>query len=368
MKKARNVALTLTVATGLILPSAAGAAVLTNKDNFDLKVQNSSSAHVSGYVLERDGDTWKASYPHHPITLYHTINYYDSATGANATGQLAPQQVMVTDISNNFKRYKIETIYGDKWINVPYRKNITLKSSTGVFDSPTAVKPDWTTQPDTYLAVAEEGDWLQIVTKNGLEWIKNPLVVGFHDLEFTTYFFDEVNGKSSTGSVSAQTVKVLDRSGNWLQIDTSYGPKWIFNDYSYPLYKETKTHASVNGDNTGAIAPQTVRVVNATADYSWLQVDTYKGYQWIVNPQYFKVDVPRATEYYTNNRSVRADATTGAGEYVALTESGEWYEIHIPEVGNKWIKKSSVLNASKPLNWTDYVKFEDITRAEVDTY
>lgn len=373
--KIKGSVLAASIAIGFTLPSAASAnwtwtpeGQNLNEVNQYLHDMHPDSSLYQIEVKKKDGYGWVQEYVPHTLTLYKETSYYNSPHSSQVTGALSPQTVMVVDHEGN--RFKVETVYGDKWVNVPYRKDINLIANTGLYASPEAIRPGWTIPAGTkVLAVGESEGFYQIVAEDGsLKWIKKPVIKKFIQLEKTTNYYDYKKGYYVTGTLSPQKIGVVNVDNGWYQIDTDFGFKWMkipYIEHDFVLY-ETMTKYYLDKGKTfiGDLAPQTIRVLNE--EDGWYQIQTDMGERWIKKPYRAVVELIANSDiyYYEDQYSVRATATIPARKYVAINKAPGWYQIHIPGVGNRWIKESSVFKLHYPVKWTKDLDEKVWTRVE----
>lgn len=298
------------------------------------------------------------------ITLLENTPYYDKYenSGGPPEGYLAPQDVQVITggmpWSNKYNWWKIHTLLGDKWINVP-SKNLDVappKAVSLLEDTPIYAHPNVNEQPTGMLSpqdvnvvgaekqwFASDGyddttmKWLQIhTTWLGDQWIHLPLnrIGTVRSLDEKAYFLNGDGFQNLTAQVSGEFVSPFfdslyrvekDKKTQWLP---SRGVK--ITERNETLKLETRMTLFVNpypyGDEVAILNPQTVesfeQIDHNIYWYSpdnpvWYHVRTSAGEGWI-NKQFSDPIDAKPTQV-----AIQLNANT---ELMSYPTSGIWYK------------------------------------------
>ncbi|MCQ6276859.1 SpoIID/LytB domain-containing protein [Bacillus sp. V3B] len=176
-----------------------------------------------------------------------------------------------------------------------------------------------------------------------------------------TYLYSGPNGVGKTGhTLSPQTVSVLSRQGDWYEIKTWVGPKWIEvktesileenNESSevpmkLTLLNRTNLYSSANTAYYigSSLSPQTVTAVETKGE--WFKIKTWLGEKWIKPERYSmavakKITVTSRMNLYNNpstEKAVNSIAPQTVNVIAEIPNTG-WYQIKT-WIGPKWIKQ-----------------------------
>lgn len=173
----------------------------------------------------------------------------------------------------------IPTTDGERWVYL--RSNTRyLDKDTYLFDQPegsarTRVGPQLITILD------QRGDWAQITTWLGLRWVYLGPETQWVSWQFLTYL--EPNFRSAVQETMVpQTVNVIfRRSDGWGLISTASGERWVYLDANRrytgrSLYLFQSAGSNERGPQIG---PQVVTIFARTGN--WAQIETWLGLRWV---------------------------------------------------------------------------------------
>lgn len=121
-------------------------------------------------------------------------------------------------------------------------QKITVNDNLNLHNMPSSnYKLSLNVSPQTLNAIREYNGWYEVQTWVGYRWIKpssyfiNEFKITLH--QETTNLYDSPNGNFTGANLSSQTVIATKRSGDWFQVRTWLGEKWIKPYYySYSEY------------------------------------------------------------------------------------------------------------------------------------
>ncbi|MEB5452855.1 peptidoglycan DD-metalloendopeptidase family protein [Virgibacillus pantothenticus] len=205
---------------------------------------------------------------------------FDSKTGAFIK---APQTVKVLERKDN-GWMKVKTWFGDKWI-APNGVQIKLTFNTRIYndDNLLSSTPAFIEAQTLTVFEIKDNGWWRVDTWLGERWIAPNGIKEY--LPKKTEIFNKPTFNNSTGAfISPQEVTVISkRASGWWLVKTWLGNKWIApNGESLKLDREYKLYSkpSFNSKTSGAISPQTVKVVDEKKG-GWLLIETWTGNKWI---------------------------------------------------------------------------------------
>ncbi|MEV2908694.1 SpoIID/LytB domain-containing protein [Paenibacillus larvae] len=141
------------------------------------------------------------------------------------------------------------------------------------------------------------------------------------------------------GAITAQTVSVLAKQGEWVKIQTWKGARWIVpnRDFSLPaklpLSKDTSLHEKPDSSSTymGTVsAPQNVSILSKEGD--WCLIETWRGPLWVLPNHDFSLPATITLTKVTSlhNEPDEKSAYLGAlspQTVSVLAKKGDWYQI-----------------------------------------
>jgi len=180
----------------------------------------------------------------------------------------------------------ISTYSGNWWVYLI--ENIRfLHQNTAVYES-RGGRPVEFLAPQTVRILAQEGNWLQVSTWLGSRWIY------WHTAEhqpgrhlipwrFITYLEPDSRAKKQE-TLLPQTVDVVQiRDDGWALIKTPRGDRWIYwRENMRYVEKTVSLYDSVGGNPSGEIGPEVISIIAQDGD--WLQISTRFGPRWIHLP------------------------------------------------------------------------------------
>ncbi|MGG0720079.1 SpoIID/LytB domain-containing protein [Robertmurraya massiliosenegalensis] len=178
--------------------------------------------------------------------------------------------------------------------------------------------------------------------------------------ESKTYLYDGPNGEGkSTQYLSPQTVYATSQVGQWYQIDTWLGVKWItVQEVATPedtssttdvskitILDKTNLYSSPSTNQTpsSSVSPQMVTVIEQNGD--WFKIKTWIGDKWIKPARYSvavskKMSVVVRTNLYNNpttSEKVVSTISPQSVNVIAEIPNTGWYQINT-WLGPKWIQ------------------------------
>ena len=297
------------------------------------------------------------------LTMNKKTTLYDAKNGNPNGGSLSPQTVRAVQRDGDW--FEIETPNGNRWISRDNCQcyigdfNITINERATLYDAKSGNPNGGSLSPQTVRGVQRDGDWFEIKTYLGNRWINKKdceCIVG--DFNLTTnenvLLYDKINGNPQSGLMNPQTFDAIKRIGDWYEVNTSYGNRWINTDncqigqFKLTLHERVSLYDAKNGNLTGAtLSPQTVNVIKRSGD--WFEIQTYQGNKWI-NPKDYDIG---AFEITLKSQESLYDAKNG-NMYEGKIEpqsvrveqrSVNWYEIQTSE-GNRWIETKDIVKGN----------------------
>ena len=200
--------------------------------------------------------------------------------------------------------------------------------------------------PQTVQVIYRNPDgWAQIRTYNGNWWIY--LRGNLRYVREVTPLFDRPGG-TRVGSLAPQVVRILQQDGNWLQISTWLGPRWMQwrppgtmpgeqpQPGQHPIAWQFITYLEPDfrAEKQETFAPQTVHIIEALED-GWARITTANGDRWVyllANKRY----IHRET---TLHHSIGGHPGTRIEPQVVevLHQEGNWLQI-VTWLGPRWIQ------------------------------
>ena len=277
----------------------------------DKKLVNNYKKYVLQAQAELNGTSVedKAEVYNQKITVFEKLPLYrdaDESTKTNAT--VSPQTVNAFERKGDWIR--IKSYLGDVYIKPTFylegKKEVvetkieTLKRLHLHNLPSTDSVSNATVAPQQLYALYKVGDWYAINTWLGVKFVKPDFV----EEEYNAYLtsterlnlynepsLDSVNG----GTLNPQTLKILKRKGEFLQVQTWMGPKYIKPTKDAPgrisditkqieLTKRVSLHTLPGSDYATAqsLAPQKVNVVGELSNGSgWTLIHTWLGNRWV---------------------------------------------------------------------------------------
>lgn len=274
--------------------------------------------HIHTY----DGDKWVKSSDVlvGEIEPYNTsltlLSPYDlknmPSDSASTSSRVAPQTLQITGKFGNW--YRVKTWLGDKWIKqtanfmtsdpVIDSTKLTLTKNTTVYSLPSIDSSVlFTVAPQTVTSVSKYNNWYKIRTWKGDYWIQPSDYLTGDAIDSTfdllvmekTILYSSPTVIKGDSVIGPQVVQVKKTWGDWYQIQTWLGDKWI-----HPL-KAVKWTPIVESKNIsltstttmyeypdtstlskGTLVPQTVTSFESLN--GWYHIKTWLGNLW-VKPQ-----------------------------------------------------------------------------------
>ena len=169
--------------------------------------------------------------------------YTEPQSSKMTTMQLAPQSIYVTNKIGDF--FEVNTWLGTRYIKpttwydgVPTAVDAKyyLTKTTSLYNQPVQSKSYAVISPQHVKVNKQLGDWLNINTWLGPKWIKATEVIQAEKvtieekitLSETTPFYQDLTMETKVGQLGAQTVQAIEQVGNYYKINTYLGDYWIY--------------------------------------------------------------------------------------------------------------------------------------------
>ena len=269
---------------------------------FDPQMVNIVRQQADGWALIRTwrGNVWvyirdNLRFLTRPMPIFDRI-------GGPSAGTIAPQVVRI--LSQDGTWLQISTWLGPRFVNIQGMPAApTPEPPTEEFIPPpspgearphfipwrfaTYLEPDFrTTVQDFYnpqivdvVEVREDG-WARIATWRGDRWVYLTDNRLFIDRDVTLH---DTRGGPAVGRLSSQVVRILDQAGDWFQISTWLGPRWIFLGRGPAPTPGTKRIALTFDDGPHPVL--TARLLDALAARGVVATFYVLGSQVSANPQ-----------------------------------------------------------------------------------
>ncbi|MCT8140319.1 SpoIID/LytB domain-containing protein [Anaerobacillus sp. CMMVII] len=177
----------------------------------------------------------------------------------------------------------------------------------------------------------------------------------------TTDLYNTPSTQSRASSINPQNVTTIRRLGDWYEINTWLGPKWINPtgiltggaravNQSILLTKTTQLfHSPLDTNHRSSVGPQTVTATHQWND--WYRINTWLGAMWIKpegafngQPEAFagRIYVLENTNIFSSPTATTRSGSITPQNVTTLRKWGEWYEINT-WLGPQWIKPNSAL-------------------------
>ncbi|MBW3110285.1 M23 family metallopeptidase [Bacillus sp. MCCB 382] len=253
----------------------------------------------------------------------------------------------------------IETINGNEWF---YNGTLSIDHNFVTYEQPefTSTEVNTFSGGKTVNIVNKNGpNWYQIYTSDGNKWVYYDSSLGDIQIDHSFYIFDRPTFSSSKVSDSsgkiayygATSAKAVAKSGDWYQIITDKGNKWVYTgelniDHSFTIYE----NASFSSPEIASYTKANVHIVDKKEDY-WYLIHTDKGNKWVYHdPTLGSITIPHDF-YIFNSPSFTSGKVTDAGGKIAYYGKGtgvrvvakysNWYQIHTDK-GNKWYYNGTI--------------------------
>ncbi|MCT8140320.1 S8 family peptidase [Anaerobacillus sp. CMMVII] len=233
-----------------------------------------------------------------------TTDIFDTVNSTTRRSSINPQNV--TTLRKLGDWYEINTWLGPKWIKPtlplvggidPVSKTIQLTQVTPMYTSPLATTQRSSLGAQKVTATHKWNDWYRINTWLGPKWIKpvitvvDPSEVNRIYVTETTDIFDSPTSTVKRSSISPQNVTTLRKVGDWYEINTWLGPKWIKPnapliggiDRVNEVIQLTKVtqifDTPLAATHRSSLGAQTVTATHKWND--WYLVNTWLGQKWL---------------------------------------------------------------------------------------
>ncbi|WP_349408758.1 M23 family metallopeptidase [Pseudalkalibacillus sp. SCS-8] len=352
-------------------PSFTSTKLHTFNSNYESKTVNVKQQQGDWLLIETSyGDEW---FYNGDLYIDHDfVTYEDSSFTSNISDEFSgDRSVEVVDRKGDHW-YLVFTHKGNKWVYYDADLgNLTIDHNFYTFEGPgfsyEKVKDAQGTayyNPSTVNAVAQTGDWYQVITDKGNKWFYNGAMEIDHS--FTVYdnpSFTSNEGDTYTqGATGAGALHVVDQSGNWYFVHTNKGNKWVYHDpnlgtitppHNFYIFHGPSFNYSKVEDSGGGYAyynaNTTVEAVAQNGD--WYQIYTDKGNKWYYDGE---LHIPHNfTTYKAASLLSESVATFESTDLKVIDKIGYWYKVYTNQ-GEDWTYYDGETGFSKPLTISDY--------------
>lgn len=188
---------------------------------------------------------------------------------------------------------------------IPFHSKITTLASSNLYtEADVATKTSSIVSPQVVTAFERKGELFHIRTWLGDRWIRpvhyitgeaEPFEFKVKLLATERLYNYPKDTERTNDSLSPQTVQALRKSGDYLEIKTWLGKKWLKTtnyekevqvlDFSEVVTltsrAELLTEANNDSKTGGSLSPQTVSAVRKTSDDLFYEINTWMGKLWI---------------------------------------------------------------------------------------
>ncbi|WNF37319.1 SpoIID/LytB domain-containing protein [Bacillaceae bacterium IKA-2] len=290
---------------------------------------------------------------------------------ATRTGSIAAQKVNVFEVRGDW--YLIDTWLGRMWVNPDspitgeietYTERLYVPENTSIYSSPTSQVASGAISPQNVTPLRKWGDWYEIKTWLGPKWIKpNALLLGGIDrisesitLTEVAEIFHSPLDNQRRSSVSVQKVTATHQWNDWYRIETWLGAMWMKPEaaiigevVAHPegLYVTGNTslyRSPTAKSSSGAIAPQNVETISKWGE--WYQINTWLGPKWIkptapllggIKQVSETISLTKKTQMYNSPLDSQHQSALAVQKVTATHQWNDWYRINT-WLGPQWIK------------------------------
>ncbi|MCL2842951.1 MAG: polysaccharide deacetylase family protein [Oscillospiraceae bacterium] len=189
--------------------------------------------------------------------------------------------------------------------------------------------------PRTVGILYRRGDgWALIPTANGERWVY--LRANMRYLARYVYLFDQPEGNQGA-KVGPQVVTISDEQGNWAQIGTWLGLRWVYlgpETHTFPWQFLTYLEPNFRAEVQETLVPQTVNIIFRRDD-GWARISTGSGNRWAYlreNRRY----TGRSLYLFAYAGSNTRGPQIGPQVVTLLAQNGNWAQINT-WLGLRWV-------------------------------
>ncbi|KGP89863.1 hypothetical protein N780_09430 [Pontibacillus chungwhensis BH030062] len=318
-------------------------------------------------------------------TLYGEPSYLSTTYGT-----LSPQKVAALQKKEN-GWYKVKTYLGEKWV-APEGMTVKVEGEWSLYNEPTITSESvGVVKNQEVIAIGAKSDgWLKINTPTGDRWL-NQMIKKTPERELNlierTVLYGQPDESSTTyGSLSPQSVTVVDQNGDWYQINTYLGQKWVLVkepqlssdeettstlktiqlEERVKLYKES----NYMSETYGTLSPQEVSVVEEKSN-GWVKIDTYLGQKWVA-PQGQTMNLSETHNVYMDPAFTSETISEVPAQEIVITHEkvGQWFKVSTSN-GDGWINlsgKQPLPNEETQITLEERVNFYEEASFLSDSY
>ena len=256
------------------------------------------------------------------IEIFERKDIYMNIDDVNPIGYLEPQVLRV--LNQNGDWYLVVTSVGDRWINLTYTTTYFIADLEVIYQYETTQRYDlyltmYSEEPDGFiegqiLNVVEEVDnWRKVETSIGYRWI---------NLTYTSIYDEWSFIDSGVDETRIGTLEITETEDIFLQKDDI--------------------------DPVGCLNPQIVQVKQIVGD--WYEIYTWEGYRWL-NPildsvynnevtdsgNISYIQLYSSKDAYTQVNDLQSVGILEAGTYEVLENQEDGWTKVVSEIGNVWI-------------------------------
>ena len=201
----------------------------------------------------------------------------------------------------------------------------------------------------------QEDGWALIRTWRGNFWVYIRDNLRF--LNQPVEIFEQIGGRP-VGTIPPQIVRILTQNGNWIQVSTWLGPRWVNLQGTSVPPSSTPSQPPVRPPTTGQTGthymawrfityleadframkqdfynPQTVNIIQQRED-GWAEIETWRGNRWIYTAENRRFIERESTLHETPKGP--AVATLNPQVVQILEDDGDWVQIYT-WAGPRWV-------------------------------
>lgn len=313
------------------------------------------------------------------LTSSRTEMYESPSLSSRRTGSLSPQRVSVFEQRNDW--FLIDSWLGKMWINPEgaligdpetYSTRLFVNENTSIYDSPQSQQSRGAISPQNVATLRKWGEWYEINTWLGPKWIKprNPLSGGVErvtetiQLTETTRIFASPLDTAHISSLGAQKITATHKWNDWYRVNTWRGPMWIKPQNALigePMKHVTRLYVTNTTElfdtplatkRVSSISPQNITTLRKWGN--WYEINTWLGPKWMkpngvleggIDRVNQTISLTKVTQTFDSPLATQSRSSLGVQSVTATHQWNDWYRINT-WLGPQWIRPSGTVNAS----------------------
>jgi minor extracellular protease Epr len=253
-----------------------------------------------------------------------------------------------------------------------FASRLYVTTTTDIFDTANSTTRRSSINPQNVTTLRKLGDWYEINTWLGPKWIKPnaPLMGGIDRIsetiqltQVTRIYFSPLDS-THRSSLLAQRIQATHQWNDWYRVDTWLGPMWIkpeaaligqpeaFAERLYVTANTSLYSSTTATSSTGSISPQNVTTLRKWGD--WYEINTWQGPRWIkpnapllggINRVNETISLTKTTRIFDTPLASTHRSSLSAQTITATHQWNDWYLVNT-WLGPKWIKPSGIVEAT----------------------